>query len=215
MSDSHQVNSRKRRRKGAEGLGGEALARDPPRRGNCSLSDAVLPETTAASPRKKKKKKRKEESQQHTDENQSTGQRGRSAAIPGSLLLPAMNGQGPGEPTGLGQTPLVSWDREKESDVVQELLKYSSDKAYGRRVLTWDGEVSAVSRDAVQDSRLARAATVIDDWDEAFDRGKEKKVKKFKREKKRNFNAFQKLQSRRNFWSVTHPAKAASLSHRR
>lgn len=215
VSDSHQVNSRKRRRKGAEGLGGEALARDPPRRGNCSLSDAVLPETTAASPRKKKKKKRKEESQQHTDENQSTGQRGRSAAVPGSLLLLAMNGQGPGEPTGLGQTPLVSWDGEKESDVVQELLKYSSDKAYGRRVLTWDGEVSAVSRDAVQDSRLARAATVIDDWDEAFDRGKEKKVKKFKREKKRNFNAFQKLQSRRNFWSVTHPAKAASLSHRR
>ena len=68
---------------------------------NCSLSDTVLPETTAASPRKKKKKKRKEESQQHTDKNQSTGQRGRSAAVPGSLLLPAMNGQGPGEPTGV------------------------------------------------------------------------------------------------------------------
>lgn len=34
---------------------------------------------------------------------------------------------------GLGQAPLVSWDRERESDVVQELLKYSSDKAYGRR----------------------------------------------------------------------------------
>lgn len=40
-------------------------------------------------------------------------------------------------------------------------------------------------------------------------------MKKFKREKKRNFNAFQKLQSRRNFWSVTHPAKASSLSYRR
>lgn len=39
-------------------------------------------------------------------------------------------------------------------------------------VLTWDGEVSAVSRDAVQDSRLARTATVIDDWDEEVDRGK-------------------------------------------
>lgn len=34
---------------------------------------------------------------------------------------------------GLGRAPLVSWDRERESDVVQELLKYSSDKAYGRR----------------------------------------------------------------------------------
>lgn len=39
-------------------------------------------------------------------------------------------------------------------------------------VLTWDGEVSAVSQDAIQDSRWARAATVIDDWDEEFDRGK-------------------------------------------
>lgn len=34
---------------------------------------------------------------------------------------------------GLGQAPLVSWNRERESDVVQELLKYSSDKAYGRK----------------------------------------------------------------------------------
>lgn len=39
-------------------------------------------------------------------------------------------------------------------------------------MLTWDGEVSAVSQDAIQDSRWARAATVIDDWDEEFDRGK-------------------------------------------
>lgn len=94
------------------------------------------------------------------------------------------------------------------------MLRYSSDKAYGKKVLTWDGEVSAVSRDAAEDSRLARTQSVVDDWDEEFDRGKEKKVKKFKREK-RNFNAFQKLQSRRNFWAVTHPAKATSLSYRR
>lgn len=39
-------------------------------------------------------------------------------------------------------------------------------------VLTWGGEVSAVSQDAIRDSRWARAATVIDDWDEEFDRGK-------------------------------------------
>lgn len=39
-------------------------------------------------------------------------------------------------------------------------------------VLTWDGEVSAVSRDAVQDSRVAHTATVIDDWDEEVDCGK-------------------------------------------
>lgn len=39
-------------------------------------------------------------------------------------------------------------------------------------VLTWGGEVSAVSQDAIRDSRWARTATVIDDWDEEFDRGK-------------------------------------------
>jgi ubiquitin carboxyl-terminal hydrolase 36/42 len=37
--------------------------------------------------------------------------------------------------------------------------------------LTWDGELSAVSRDAIEDSRLARTQTVIDEWDEEFDRG--------------------------------------------
>ncbi|ELK38013.1 Ubiquitin carboxyl-terminal hydrolase 36 [Myotis davidii] len=116
---------------------------------------------------------------------------------------------------GPEQTPRHSWSRERGASVVWELLECASDKAYGKKVLTWGGEVSAVSRDAMHDSRLARASAVIDDWDEEFDRGKEKKIKKFKRERKRNFNAFQKLQNRRNFWSVTHPAKAASLSYRR
>ncbi|KAM4843808.1 ubiquitin carboxyl-terminal hydrolase 36 isoform 2-T3 [Thomomys bottae] len=130
-----------------------------------------------------------------------------SATVTGTLKDPLWK--------GVGQAPLAPWNRDRECDVVQELLKHSSDKAYGKKVLTWDGELSAVSQDAMEDSRLARTQTVVDDWDEEFDRGKEKKIKKFKREKKRNFNAFQKLQSRRNFWSVTHPAKAVSLSHRR
>lgn len=146
------------------------------------------------------------------------GRRGegqRASAVPARGRRPSVNGGLPGDRAELGQAPHVSWDRERDSDVVQELLKHSSDKAYGRKVLTWDGAVSAVSQDAIQDSRLARTATVIDDWDEEFDRGKEKKTKKLKREKRRNFNAFQKLQSRRNFWSVTHPAKATSLSSRR
>lgn len=38
--------------------------------------------------------------------------------------------------------------------------------------MTWDGEVSAVSLDAVRDSVVARSATVLDDWDDEFDRGK-------------------------------------------
>lgn len=39
-------------------------------------------------------------------------------------------------------------------------------------VLSWDGEVSAISRDAAEDARHARCDTVIDEWDEDFDRGK-------------------------------------------
>ncbi|XP_066237515.1 ubiquitin carboxyl-terminal hydrolase 36 isoform X1 [Saccopteryx leptura] len=210
--------SKKRRRKGAESQGREiGLYQDLPWHRSCSPSNLVEPETTASSPRKKKK--RKPESQQDIEEKEHPegwqGNRQRSPAIPGSGPVSTINGQCPQDLTGLKQAPLVSRNKERGSDVVWELLKYSSDKAYGKKVLTWDGKVSAVSRDAVQDSRLDHAATVTDDWDEEFDCGKEKKIKKFKREKKRNFNAFQKLQNRRNFWSVTHPAKAASLSYRR
>lgn len=41
-----------------------------------------------------------------------------------------------------------------------------------------------------------------------------KKVKKLKREWKRQSNPFHQLQAKRSFWSATHPAKAASLSSR-
>lgn len=39
-------------------------------------------------------------------------------------------------------------------------------------VLSWDGEASAVSKDAAEDTRHAKCDTVIDEWDEEFDRGK-------------------------------------------
>ncbi|NWZ57090.1 UBP36 hydrolase, partial [Haliaeetus albicilla] len=100
-----------------------------------------------------------------------------------------------------------------ESNVVEELLGNSLDKAYGKQVLTWEGKISAVSQDAIQDAVWARSETVIDEWDEDFDRGKVKKIK-LKQERRRRFNSFQELQSKRNFWSVTHPAKVAGLSHR-
>ncbi|XP_070793775.1 ubiquitin carboxyl-terminal hydrolase 36 [Pituophis catenifer annectens] len=99
-------------------------------------------------------------------------------------------------------------------DVVQELLKDSLDKAYGKQVLTWNGEASAISQDAMHDAIWSQKQSILDDWDEEFDGGKMKKIKKFKRERRRNYNVFQKLQSRRNFWAVTHPAKVASLSYR-
>ncbi|XP_014804810.1 PREDICTED: ubiquitin carboxyl-terminal hydrolase 36 [Calidris pugnax] len=103
---------------------------------------------------------------------------------------------------------------QEEPSVVEELLRNSLDKAYGKEVLTWEGEISAVSQDAIRDAAWARSETVIDEWDEEFDRGKVKKIKKLKRERRRHCNRFQQLQNRRNFWSVTHPAKVTSLSHR-
>ncbi|EHB01015.1 Ubiquitin carboxyl-terminal hydrolase 36 [Heterocephalus glaber] len=213
--DSQHVSNRKRKRKGAEGLCEEVgLLQGPPWH-SCISTDHGEPETRAESPRKKKRKKRKPETQQEEEENKHPEDpRSTKPSVTTGLEL-SVNSQLAGDRPGLGQPPLGLWNRDQDSDVVQELLKYSSDKAYGRQVLTWDGEPSAVSRDAIEDSRLARTRTVVDDWDEEFDRGKEKKMKKFKREKKRNFNAFQKLQSRRNFWSATHPAKATSLSSRR
>ncbi|KAK2508643.1 hypothetical protein MC885_012574 [Smutsia gigantea] len=206
VTDGHHMNRRKRRRKGMEDLGGKnRLHQDPPWHRNWSPSDPTKPEITAASPRKRRKQASKQESQQDVEENEHPKGRSdegqRVPAVPARGRWPSVDGGLSGDHAELGQAPHVSWDRERGSDVVQELLKYSSDKAYGRKVLTWDGAVSAVSQDAIQDSRLARTATVIDDWDEEFDRGKEKKTKKLKREKRRNFNAFQKLQSRRNFWS--------------
>ncbi|XP_077590575.1 ubiquitin carboxyl-terminal hydrolase 36 [Stigmatopora nigra] len=107
-----------------------------------------------------------------------------------------------------GETPArVSWDGKRGGDdVVQELLHNASDKAYGATVLGWDGEASAVSRDAARDDR--RAQTAIDDWDEEFDAGKVKKTKFPKREKWRSGSSiFQKIQDHRNKWSVTLGAK--------
>ncbi|XP_078427266.1 ubiquitin carboxyl-terminal hydrolase 36 [Cetorhinus maximus] len=101
----------------------------------------------------------------------------------------------------------LAWDGKKQSNVIQELLKHSNNKAYGTEVLTWDGAVSAVSEDAVCDTKQAEYEHVVDEWDEEFDKGKVKKFKKFKRERRRSFNAFQKMQNRRNFWSTTHSGK--------
>ncbi|XP_037664724.1 ubiquitin carboxyl-terminal hydrolase 36 isoform X2 [Choloepus didactylus] len=181
---------KKRRSRRAEGLSREGCPHQDPTRPSCSPLDKVEPEMITESPRKRKKRKRKQESQQDVEENGHPvgprSDRQDDSPVPECHShAPSVNGQRPGDSVGLYP------------------------------VLTWDGEVSAVSQDAIRDSRLARTARVLDDWDEEFDRGKEKKTKKFKREKRRNINAFQKLQTRWNFWSVTHPAKAASLSYRR
>lgn len=214
--DSHHVSSRKRRkRKRSERLSQEAILSQSLLQHGCCPADHCEPEARTELQRKKKRRKRTHASQQEEEESQHP--EGQKSPRPNVTPVPelSMTGHLCSDRLGLGQAPLVGWNRDQEPDVVQALLQDSSDKAYGKKVLTWDGEPSAVSQDAIKDSRLARTQTVLDDWDEEFDRGKEKKIKKFKREKKRNFNAFQKLQSRRNFWSVTHPAKITSLSYRR
>uniref|UniRef100_A0AAZ3NPG8 Ubiquitin carboxyl-terminal hydrolase n=1 Tax=Oncorhynchus tshawytscha TaxID=74940 RepID=A0AAZ3NPG8_ONCTS len=78
----------------------------------------------------------------------------------------------------------------------------------------WEGEASAISRDAIDDTRDARTDMVIDEWDEDFDSGKVKKMKKYKREKRRSGNIFQKIQDRRSMWSVTPGAKKTGFGYR-
>lgn len=115
---------------------------------------------------------------------------------------PAADGSSSGDT--LACSGSSAWDGRKTSGVVDELLKNATDKAYGANVLSWDGEVSAISRDAIEDVHRTKCDTVIDEWDEDFDRGKVKKMKNYKREKWRNAsNIFQKIQDRRSKWSVT------------
>uniref|UniRef100_A0A672KS67 Ubiquitin carboxyl-terminal hydrolase n=1 Tax=Sinocyclocheilus grahami TaxID=75366 RepID=A0A672KS67_SINGR len=78
-------------------------------------------------------------------------------------------------------------------------------------VLSWEGDPSAISRDAIEDARYAQNQTVIDEWDREFDCGKIKKMKKYKKEKRRNANVFQKIQEHRNLWSVTPGGRRSSL----
>ncbi|MCI4385212.1 hypothetical protein PGIGA_G00047810 [Pangasianodon gigas] len=81
-----------------------------------------------------------------------------------------------GQASGKESRPAATgWDGKKSSSVVEELLKNATDKAYGTQVLSWDGERSAISRDAMQDACDAKHDTVIDEWDEEFDSGKVKK----------------------------------------
>ncbi|XP_016398900.1 ubiquitin carboxyl-terminal hydrolase 36 [Sinocyclocheilus rhinocerous] len=108
----------------------------------------------------------------------------------------------------------MGWDGKKSCDVVEELLKNSSNKAYGTEVLSWEGDRSAISRDAAEDARYAQNETVIDEWDREFDSGKVKKMKKYKKEKRRNGNVFQKIQEHRNMWSVTPGGRRSSLGFR-
>ncbi|NXK12637.1 UBP36 hydrolase, partial [Herpetotheres cachinnans] len=98
-----------------------------------------------------------------------------------------------------------------EFSVVEELLRNSLDKAYGKEVLTWEGKISAVSQDAIQDTVLSRSETIIDEWDKEFDRGKVKKIRKIRWEQRRQLNPFQQLETKHSCRSVMAPGKVANM----
>ncbi|CAN8194067.1 unnamed protein product [Coccothraustes coccothraustes] len=151
-----------------------------------SLAASTVPATTATTP-----------AAAHPSDSQTGDERPSLAAL------------GPAASSWAGTAP-----EGQESSVVDKLLQNSLDKAYGKQVLTWQGEISAVSQDAIRDTALAQSKTIIDEWDQEFDKGKVKKMKKMKQERRRDSNPFQKLQNKRNFWLMSHPAKMASLGHR-
>uniref|UniRef100_A0A665VM43 Ubiquitin carboxyl-terminal hydrolase n=1 Tax=Echeneis naucrates TaxID=173247 RepID=A0A665VM43_ECHNA len=176
----------------------------------------INPAENASEKRKKKKKKQKKEA----EDGEKAKERDISLIVvphPATVVVwdsqvkdgykrsqaPVADGRASGDNTPARAAP-VTWDGKKTSGVVEELLRNAADKAYGANVLTWDGEVSAISRDAIEDVRFSKNDTVIDEWDEDFDRGKVKKMKNYKREKWRSGSSiFQKIQDRKNKWSVT------------
>uniref|UniRef100_A0A672GN60 Ubiquitin carboxyl-terminal hydrolase n=1 Tax=Salarias fasciatus TaxID=181472 RepID=A0A672GN60_SALFA len=156
------------------------------------VAPPAVPEPAAEKKRKKRKKKRKRENEDGEKQAERASRSQAPAAGGGA------SGDAPPRPAP------ASWDGKKTSSVVEELLKNSTDKAYGASILSWDGEASAISKDAIEHVRVAQSDTVIDEWDEEFDRGKVKKIKNYKREKWRSGGSiFQKIQDRRNKWSVT------------
>ncbi|NXG39110.1 UBP42 hydrolase, partial [Dromaius novaehollandiae] len=211
---------------GREGLGSQDPESRPKQQ---ALDPSRFPSTEPISPLKKRKKKRRAQETEersfgvlpsgrglHSRENPSAPSNLSSPAPVSAVATCGWDSQAKDgyKHCSTALSPEPGHGSQEESNVVEELLRNSLDKAYGKQVLTWDGEISAVSQDAVRDATWARNETVIDEWDEEFDRGRVKKCKKLKRERRRHFNTFQQLQSKRSFWSVTHPAKVASLSYR-
>lgn len=62
-------------------------------------------------------------------------------------------------------------------NILAQLLKQSSGKAYGAKVDSWNGGESVVEKDA-QQTFTDQKLSATDDWDREYDKGKVKKVKK-------------------------------------
>lgn len=174
--------------------------------------------------KKKNKKRKREEVKQNEEEEENKHTAPIKTCKPNTVVMwdgqvddgykrsrgESASDPGPGDD---GRSVSVSWDGRKCSDVVQELLQHATNTAYGTEVLSWEGQSSVISQDAMEDAQLAKHSTVMDEWDEEFDSGKVRKIKKFKKERRRSCNVFQKIQNHRNMWSVTAGGRRNSLGH--
>uniref|UniRef100_A0AAY4AQU4 Ubiquitin carboxyl-terminal hydrolase n=1 Tax=Denticeps clupeoides TaxID=299321 RepID=A0AAY4AQU4_9TELE len=179
-------------------------------------------EAQMESVKRRSKKKKKKHAHPHTQLDSAPGPCLIPLSIPAAVVVwncqvkdgykrPHTPPPAQGEGLNVG---VACWDGRRGGGVLDELLKNSGDRAYGTQVLSWEGVTSAISRDAIEDAHSAKQATVIDEWDEEFDSGKVKKVKKFKKEKRRGGNVFQMIQDQRSMWSVTPGGRRSSLGYR-
>ncbi|XP_071797888.1 uncharacterized protein [Asterias amurensis] len=113
---------------------------------------------------------------------------------------------GDDETVGKSSKTHTSWDGTYSSSSVAEELNKSSLKAFGPSILSWDGGRSALDNEVDSDSRQNRQR---DPYEEDFDRGKIKKVKKYLEEGKQKLfggrnNPFQSIQTTRNRFEKDH-----------
>ncbi|CAM9919842.1 unnamed protein product [Lampetra fluviatilis] len=210
---------RKRKRHQEELLGPDATER----------TKADFPEADAGPPKIKKKKRRHSEEadgrergagkvEEVVEEEADAGQEEQLPAL--------MNGQA--SAAERAHVAPVRWDRHardrrglaepkravapRRSDVLGELLRRSSDRAYGTPVLSWDGQPSLVSRDAQRDVAMCRHDRVTDEWDEDFDLGKTKKVRKKSQQRRMHAHAWSGRRDKQVCVLPDHPARATFAS---
>ncbi|XP_038064231.1 ubiquitin carboxyl-terminal hydrolase 36-like [Patiria miniata] len=100
----------------------------------------------------------------------------------------------------------ATWDGSHSASGVMEELGKASLKSYGPAIKSWDGGRSVLDNEVEQDSRKDRQR---DPYEEDFDRGKVKKVKKHHDDSRRKMfsgrhNMFQSVQNMRNKVSKEH-----------
>lgn len=95
------------------------------------------------------------------------------------------------------------WNGRERNEIIRELHKYSS-KGYGEGVNSWDGNRSHLEREVTEDSLQMRDH--YDDYNEEYDRGKVKKVKKWRGNSKRiyPYNPFQKAWDSKKYKKYEH-----------